>query len=175
MQQIIEATHFAAQKHTRQRRKDTHRSPYINHPVAVANVLSSEAGIDDAVAIVAALLHDTLEDTDTEDSEIADRFGEDVLIVVKEVTDDKRLPKKERKRLQIEHAATISLRARYVKLADKICNLRDMASCPPDDWTMKRRVEYFDWCKAVIDAIPWANDTLERLFREAYARRPEVQ
>ena len=127
---------FAADKHKNQRRKDADASPYINHPIALANLLLNEAGVEDQRVLIAAILHDTIEDTDTTEQELVKHFGKDVADIVLEVTDDKALPKAERKRLQIEHAAHISRRAKLVKLADKICNLRDITASPPAGWSI---------------------------------------
>jgi len=140
---ILKAASFAAVKHRDQRRKDAAASPYINHPLELARVLADVGGVTDAATLCAALLHDTIEDTDTTRDELARQFGEEVAALVAEVTDDKSLPKAERKRLQVEHAATISDKAKRVKLADKICNLRDVATSPPSDWSLERRREYF--------------------------------
>ena len=169
---LIDALAFAAYKHRRQRRKDPEASPYINHPIALAHVLAAEAGITNAKVLAAAILHDTIEDTETTYEELRERFGRTVAGVVREVTDDKTLSKAERKRLQIEHAEHLSHRARLVKLADKISNLRDIAGSPPHDWPLQRRREYFDWAKAVVDRIRRTNRKLERAFDEAYAGRP---
>ena len=173
VRQCLRAATFAAFKHRDQRRKDQSASPYINHPLAVANVLANEVeGIADDVAITAALLHDTLEDTTTSRQEIEQMFGSDVLQIVLEVTDDKTLPKADRKRLQVTHAGSLSASAKLVKLADKICNLRDMANSPPHDWPLDRRVAYFDWCKEVVDQLRGIHTGLEALFDCAYAMRP---
>jgi guanosine-3',5'-bis(diphosphate) 3'-pyrophosphohydrolase len=169
---LVDAIAFAADKHRRQRRKDAEASPYINHPIALARVLTVEAGLSDSILLAAAVLHDTLEDTETSYEELRERFGANVASVVLEVSDDKTLPKEERKRLQIEHAAHISRRAKLVKLADKICNVRDVASSPPHGWPLERRREYFDWAKAVVDRMRGTQRKLERLFDEAYSRRP---
>jgi GTP diphosphokinase / guanosine-3',5'-bis(diphosphate) 3'-diphosphatase len=169
---LVDAIAFAAEKHRRQRRKDAEASPYINHPIALARVLAVEAGLTDPVLLSAAVLHDTLEDTETTYEELAARFGAKVASVVREVTDDKTLDKAERKRLQIEHAAGISRRAKLVKLADKICNVRDVAASPPHGWPLERRREYFDWAKAVVERMRGTQRKLERLFDEAYTRRP---
>ena len=169
---LIDAIAFAADKHRLQRRKDAEASPYINHPIAVARVLSVEAGLSDPILLAAAVLHDTLEDTETTYEELRERFGTAVASAVLEVTDDKTLDKSERKRLQIEHAAGISRRAKLVKLADKICNVRDVASSPPHGWPLERRREYFDWAKAVVDRMRGTQRKLERLFDEAYVLRP---
>lgn len=168
---VIAAIAFAAQKHRDQRRKDALYSPYINHPIALANVLANEVGIDDERVLIAAILHDTIEDTETSEQELVREFGQEIAGIVMEVTDDKALPKAERKRLQVEHAATISRRAKLVKLADKICNLRDIASSPPADWSVERKREYFDWAKAVVDGLRGVHPALEHIFDEAYRAR----
>lgn len=169
---LLAAIAFAALKHRDQRRKDAAASPYINHPIALANVLANEGGIDDERVLIAAILHDTIEDTETTELELVREFGQEIAGIVMEVTDDKALPKAERKRLQVEHAATISRRAKLVKLADKICNLRDIASSPPADWTLARKQEYFDWGKAVVDGLRGVHPALEHIFDEAYKARP---
>jgi len=169
---LVDALAFAAYKHRRQRRKDPEASPYINHPIALAHVLSSEAGISNAKVLAAAILHDTIEDTETTYEELRERFGRTIAGVVREVSDDKTLSRADRKRLQIEHAEHLSRRARLVKLADKISNVRDIAANPPHDWPLQRRREYFDWAKAVVDRIRGTNKRLARAFDEAYAGRP---
>jgi GTP diphosphokinase / guanosine-3',5'-bis(diphosphate) 3'-diphosphatase len=168
---VLAASAFAAHKHRDQRRKGAEASPYINHPIAVANVLANEASITDPTILAAALLHDTIEDTDTTPNELESEFGHEVAAIVVEVTDDKSLPKMERKRLQIEHAATLSKHAKLVKLADKICNVRDMSQSPPVDWSPERKAEYFTWAKQVVDPMRGVSPTLEYLFDEALAHR----
>lgn len=170
---LLAAIAFAAQKHRDQRRKDESASPYINHPIALANFLANEGGIDDERVLIAAILHDTIEDTETSEQELVREFGQEIASIVLEVTDDKSLPKDERKRLQIEHAASLSRRAKLVKLADKVCNLRDIAETPPADWTLERRQAYFDWAKAVVDRLRGANPSLEHIFDETYKLRPQ--
>lgn len=169
---IIRATAFAAEKHRKQRRKDAEASPYINHPIALVDVLVNEAAVEDTIVLTAALLHDTIEDTATTAAELEVVFGPETAGVVLEVTDDKTLPKAERKRAQVEHAAGLSQAAKLVKLADKICNLRDMNAAPPAGWPLERRREYFDWAKQVIDGLRGAHAQLEALFDAEYARRP---
>ncbi|MBR8067431.1 bifunctional (p)ppGpp synthetase/guanosine-3',5'-bis(diphosphate) 3'-pyrophosphohydrolase [Burkholderia ambifaria] len=172
MNKLVAAIAFAADKHRNQRRKDDEASPYINHPIALADVLANEAGIEDERVIVAAVLHDTIEDTETTEQELLRLFGKDVADIVMEVTDDKSLPKEERKRLQVEHAATISRRAKLVKLADKICNLRDITRHPPADWPLERKQAYFDWAKSVVDRMRGVHPGLEGIFDAAYDARP---
>ena len=169
---LLSAIAFAADKHRDQRRKDASASPYINHPIALANVLANEAGIEDERVLIAAILHDTIEDTETTEQELARLFGQEITAIVLEVTDDKALPKAERKRLQIEHAPDISRRAKLVKLADKICNLRDIATTQPVDWSVERKREYFDWAKSVVDGLRGVNPGLEHIFDEAYKAKP---
>jgi len=169
---ILRAASFAAHKHRNQRRKDVDASPYINHPLGLARVLAEEGGITDPATICAALLHDTIEDTDTTQEELESEFGAEIRALVQEVTDDKSLPKVERKRAQVEHAAHISDKAKRVKLADKICNLRDVASTPPVNWPLDRRREYFDWAKSVIDNLRGVDTRLEGVFDAVYQLRP---
>lgn len=169
---VLDALAFAADKHRHQRRKDREASPYINHPIDLAHILVNEANVDDPLVLVAAVLHDTVEDTATTEEEIAARFGPEISGIVAEVTDDKRLPKEERKRRQVEHSPRASFRAQQVKLADKISNLRDLASRPPATWDLSRKRQYFDWCKAVVDGLRGRHATLEALFDAAYEARP---
>ena len=169
---LLKALAFAAHKHRDQRRKDAEASPYINHPIALAEVLAGEGGITDLEVLAAALLHDTIEDTATTPEELRQHFGERIAGMVAEVTDDKDLPKAERKRLQIEHAAGISPGAKLVKLADKICNLRDVADRPPAKWDLARRREYFDWAKRVIEGLRGSHLALEAAFDRAYRLKP---
>lgn len=168
---LMKALAFAAHKHRDQRRKDVLASPYINHPIALANILCNEGQVNDVEAICGALLHDTLEDTETTPEELEAEFGPRIRHIVEEVTDPD-LPRAERKRLQIEHAAHISDQAKLVKLADKIANLRDVADNPPPDWSLTRRQEYFDWAKAVIDRLRGTHPRLEAVFDATYTKRP---
>jgi guanosine-3',5'-bis(diphosphate) 3'-pyrophosphohydrolase len=173
---LLKALAFAAHKHRDQRRKDADASPYINHPISLADVLVNEGGVSDVEVICAALLHDTVEDTATTHAELVDAFGARVARIVAEVTDDKQLAKAERKRLQVVRAPHISPEAKLVKLADKIANLRDVAQRPPAGWDLARRREYFDWAKQVIDGLRGAGGEemrrLEAAFDAAYERRP---
>jgi len=169
---LLKATEFAAHKHRDQRRKDADASPYINHPIALANVLCNEGGITDPVILAAALLHDTLEDTETDYEELRGQFGEDIADVVVEVTDTKWLSKEARKRLQVSKASHSSARARAVKIADKICNLRDILGSPPKDWSLPRKQKYFDWAKQVVDGVRGAYPELEQRFDALYRQRP---
>ena len=147
---VLEAAAFAADRHRMQRRKDAEASPYINHPLALAHLLASKAEITDPVVLASALLHDTVEDTETSLEELREAFGAEIAATVAEVTDDKNLPKEERKRLQVVKAASKSDAAKLVKLADKTCNLRDIAVAPPADWSVERRRKYFDWAREVV-------------------------
>jgi len=169
---VLRAVQFAAWKHRTQKRKDEAQSPYILHPVALAEVLRTEGGVRDPVVIASALLHDTLEDTETTTEELRGAFGAQIASIVEEVTDVKWIGKKSRKRLQVARAGRSSQRAKLVKLADKICNLRDIIANPPKGWSVERKREYFDWAKSVIDRVRGANPRLERRFDQLYARRP---
>ena len=173
---LFKSLAYAAHKHRDQRRKDRAGSTYINHPIALAKVLVTNGRVTDVTVLCAALLHDTLEDTATTRRELRRSFGPRIAAIVAEVTDNKRLKKATRKRLQIERAARVSHAAKLVKLADKICNLRDVVRRPPARWDLRRRREYFDWAKRVIDRLRGAPDVsmrkLESAFDAAYARKP---
>jgi guanosine-3',5'-bis(diphosphate) 3'-pyrophosphohydrolase len=163
---LLAAAGFAAVRHRDQRRKGASKTPYINHPIEVARELS-DSGVADLDVLVAALLHDTVEDTGTSPSEIEERFGRPVRLLVAEVTDDKSLGKQERKRLQIEHAPKLSRGAKLIKLGDKISNVREVAIDPPVDWSAARTREYLDWAEAVVAGLRGTSTALERRFDEA--------
>ena len=165
---VIKAASFAADKHRKQRRKDADASPHMNHPIALADLLANQGGVSDPGVLCAALLHDTIEDTDTTPEELRAAFGDEIADVVLEVTDDKTLAKKLRKQLQIEHARHASPRAKLVKLADKICNLRDLAATPPADWSAQRKADYFDWAREVVAGLRGSHAELEALFDDAW-------
>jgi guanosine-3',5'-bis(diphosphate) 3'-pyrophosphohydrolase len=169
---VLAASAFAAHKHRDQRRKGADASPYINHPIAVANVLANEGGITDPTILAAALLHDTIEDTATTPEELEAEFGPDIAAIVIEVTDDKSLVPAVRKQLQIDHAATLSEQAKLVKLADKISTLRDIIQTPPVNWSLERKAEYFTWANQVVDAMRGVSPVLESLFDKEFVRRP---
>jgi guanosine-3',5'-bis(diphosphate) 3'-pyrophosphohydrolase len=171
---LIKALSFAARKHRTQVRKGAEPIPYINHPIAVAELMVRTGNIRDVETIAAALLHDTIEDTKTTFEELEAEFGAAIAKLVAEVSDDKNLKKLERKRLQEEHASSLSPRARVVKLADKTCNLRDIIQDPPAGWELERKQEYFDWAKRVVDRMgAGINAELEKAFVEAFAARPK--
>jgi guanosine-3',5'-bis(diphosphate) 3'-pyrophosphohydrolase len=168
---LVKAMSFAAHKHKHQRRKGKEASPYINHPIGLAEVLVNVGNVTDINAICAALLHDTVEDTNTTREELTETFGAKITGIVMEVTDDKSLSKAERKQAQIDHARHLSNEARAVKLADKICNLGDVAKSPPD-WSLARRQQYFDWARKVIDGLRGEWCELEAEFDRCYRLRP---
>ena len=170
---ILRAVSFAATKHKEQRRKDD-VTPYINHPIAVAEILVTIGGVDDVATIAGAILHDTIEDTETTGAELEAHFGREVRGIVEEVTDDKNLPKAVRKQLQIEHAPHKSHAAKCVKLADKIANLTDIIEHPPTGWSGKRKKQYVEWAAQVVAGLRGVNAPLEAQFDRLYAqaRRP---
>jgi guanosine-3',5'-bis(diphosphate) 3'-pyrophosphohydrolase len=171
METVLKAAAFAAEKHRNQRRKDAEASPYINHPIQLAHILV-QADIEDPVVLAAALLHDTIEDTNTTFEELEIVFGFEVANIVGECSDDKKLGKLERKQAQIDHAAKISHKARLVKIADKIANVNDMNDAPPAGWSLERKREYFDWAKQVVDRMRGTHAGLEARFDGEFAKRP---
>jgi len=166
MNRLLAAARFAAEKHTVPRRKNAEASPYINHPIEVAEHLANVGGVTDEEVLIAALLHDTVEDTATTREEICAQFGERVAALVMECTDDKRLDKAERKRLQIVNAPHKSPGAKLIKIADKTCNLRSILADPPDGWSMERQRVYFEWAAAVVAGLTGENPALDAAVRD---------
>jgi guanosine-3',5'-bis(diphosphate) 3'-pyrophosphohydrolase len=164
MSTVLSAVKFAADKHREQRRKSAGDVPYINHPIEVAQILATVAGVKETETLVAALLHDTIEDTDTSAGEISSQFGERVLGLVMECTDDKGLPKQERKDLQVQNAPHKSPQAKLIKIADKISNVNDIANAPPTGWSLERCNEYLDWSNRVVDGLRGGCPALDKLY-----------
>jgi GTP diphosphokinase / guanosine-3',5'-bis(diphosphate) 3'-diphosphatase len=164
LSKLLQAISFSAKKHRYQRRKGGDAEPYINHPLEVANLLAGIGNVTDYEILMAAVLHDTVEDTKTSPEELTELFGENVCRMVLEVTDDKSLPKERRKELQIEHAPHLSLGAKHVKLGDKISNITDVLNNPPHDWSEERKKEYIEWAKKVVAGLRGVNQDLEDHF-----------
>ncbi len=165
---VVRAAYFAAEKHKDQRRRDVDATPYINHPLELASILIDEGGIDDAITICAALLHDTIEDTNTTHEELSNLFGKEIADIVAEVSDDKSLDPSTRKRLEKEHAPHLSHRAKLVKIADKTANIRDIATMPPVGWTVERKREYFEFAKVIATGAQDASPQLFGVFMKDY-------
>jgi len=171
---FITALDFAAQKHKFQKRKGEAAIPYINHPIKVAKILSEVGLVNDEHTLMAALLHDTIEDTDATIEELVFLIGKKVRSIVMEVTDDKTMAWSERKSYQIIKAPNLSKEAKLVKLADKIANITDIVNEPPD-WSAERKRTYLVWAKKVVDALGGnVNAYLEERFVEQYHMGMEV-
>ncbi len=166
---LARAADYAARQHVSQRRKGERSEPYVNHLTEVTDLLASATDGRDAVLLAAGMLHDTLEDTDATYEDLEQRFGPEVAALVAEVTDDKSLPKEERKRLQIAKTPAKSVRARMLKLADKTSNLRALVSTPPAGWTEVRLADYVVWAAEVVKSCRGLNATLEAAFDAAHA------
>ena len=172
--QLLRALDFAARKHRDQRRKGNHQAPYINHPIEVATLLATVAGVEDTAVLQAAILHDTIEDTDATPEEIERAFGADVRALVLEMTDDMSMPSFLRKQRQVEHAPALTQRARLIKIADKIANVGDIARHPPPDWSVDRRRKYFAWTAQVVGQIRGSNAALEACYDEVLRQAEEI-
>ena len=172
---ILSAAHYAAEKHSSQRRKGAAGEPYVNHLIEVAQLVSSAISEPDPNLVIAALLHDTVEDAGVTREELEQRFGSDVANLVMEVTDDKSLPKVERKRLQIVNAPKKSVRAQVIKIADKIANMRSILASPPTHWDLDRKLRYFEWARQVIDGLSSPNPQLKAEFEKVYQRIDELR
>jgi guanosine-3',5'-bis(diphosphate) 3'-pyrophosphohydrolase len=161
---VLRALHFAAERHRDQRRKGSDHAPYVNHLIDVLDLLWRVGGVRDAQVLAAGLLHDVLEDTPTTPVELTECFGQAVYSLVREVTDDKRLPPAQRKQQQVEHAAQLSSGAKWIKLADKISNVRDVNEHPPEGWPAERCRAYRAWSAQVVEQLRGANPALEAEF-----------
>jgi (p)ppGpp synthase/HD superfamily hydrolase len=164
---VLRAADAAARWHVHQRRKGAAEEPYINHLLEVATLVAEATNGKDPDLVVAALLHDAIEDQEVPRSIIAKEFGEDVACLVEEVTDDKTVDKQERKRLQVANAAKKSERAKVLKLADKTSNLRAIAGSPAAGWSVKRRLDYVNWARAVVAGLKGVSPWLEGEFEAA--------
>jgi guanosine-3',5'-bis(diphosphate) 3'-pyrophosphohydrolase len=171
---LLRATAFAADRHRKQRRKDEAKTPYINHPIEVASILANVGGVEDVTVLVAALLHDTVEDTGTKPEELRTEFGRQVCGLVVALSDDKSLHKATRKRLQVEHAAHLPPAAKLIKLADKITNVGEVADRPATGWSLERRGEYLDWAERVAAGCRGVNKALEAKFDHELRRARRV-
>ena len=167
---VLRAADLAARWHVHQRRKGAADEPYITHLIEVANIVTQATNGSEANVTIAALLHDAIEDQDVKAETIAKEFGQHVADIVLEVTDDKTLPKAERKRLQLEHAPHKSREAKLVKLADKISNVRAIADSPAPDWTVERRLEYVQWARDAVARLRGTSPSLKSQFDEVVAR-----
>jgi GTP diphosphokinase / guanosine-3',5'-bis(diphosphate) 3'-diphosphatase len=168
MRRILAAARFAAEKHAQQKRKGAMGEPYFNHLLEVAELIAASSDDVDVELMMAAFLHDTVEDTGVTLQELEERFGKDVASLVSEVTDDKSLPKETRKTLQVQNAHKKSKRAQAIKLADKISNLRAILASPPVGWSLERRREYFEWARQVVSGLTDANPFLKAEFDKTY-------
>lgn len=173
LQVIFDALAYASKMHSAQRRKDNRDTPYINHPIDVARLLITEGGITDSSVIAAAILHDTIEDTEATVEDIERMFGKKILGFVLECTDDKSLPKAERKRLQVVNGPHKSQEAKCIKLCDKISNVRDIGEYPPVLWSKERLIEYLDWTMEVVNGLRGANQALEELYDKTVEKSRE--
>ena len=170
VERILGAARFAAEKHAGQKRKGRAGEPYINHLIEVAELVVAASPLLDANLVMAAFLHDTIEDTGVSAQELEQRFGSDVASLVLEATDDKSLPQERRKALQVENARHKSPRAQVLKLADKISNLRSLLASPPADWSPERKLEYGEWARQVVSGFTSPNPLLLAEFEKAYAQ-----
>lgn len=164
---ILDAALFSAKKHEHQTRYDSAATPYIIHPVTVAYSILTIGQVSTPEILIAALLHDTVEDTGTTFKEIRQKFGATVEGYVKEVTDDRTLSKEKRKELQLEHAPHKSEGAALIKLADKLYNVTDVHHNPAIGWTKERRDQYVTWASQVVNQLPTANKNLKNAMDEA--------
>jgi hypothetical protein len=163
VRRLTKALAFAAEAHRNHRRKGASQEPYINHLIEVVDLVASVEDADVEV-LIAALLHDVLEDTGTGYDELAAAFGERVARIVQENSDDMTLPKAERRRARLAGIGKKSREARLVKFADVNSNLRAIAISPPAGWPNDRRFGYLESCRNLVDAGRGSSAEIERIF-----------
>lgn len=161
---FIDALKFASEKHIHQRKKGCDSLPYINHPIQVAHLLIHAGETDDEL-LIAAILHDILEDTETTEQELLSIFGSRVTNMVVELTDDISISYDDRKRMQIKKAPNLSADAKKIKIADKIANIQDLLRYE-FTWSHRRKQQYLDWSRKVILACRGISPQLEQQFDE---------
>jgi guanosine-3',5'-bis(diphosphate) 3'-pyrophosphohydrolase len=171
---VWRAADAAARWHVHQRRKGAANEPYINHLLEVSNLVTQATDGSEPNVVIAALLHDAIEDQGITPEAIASEFGQRVADIILEVTDNKSLPKAERKRRQVESAPHKSREAKLIKLADKISNVRAIANSPAPDWSIERRLEYVKWAKDVVAGLRGTSLWLERQFDEVIEQAQNV-
>lgn len=164
---VLQALHFASTRHHDQRWKGT-ALPYHHHLIGVLDLLSRVGGISDATTLVAAALHDVVEDTKTTREELATHFGQAVASIVEELTDAPDLSESARRSAQVAKAGSMSPAAQVIKLADKLANIRDVLHYSPQ-WTAEERRAYIGWGAAVVDALRGINPPLEAAFDQLLA------
>ena len=171
---ITRALRFAAERHSSQRRKGQAKEPYVNHLAEVSELVADATEGKDVNLIAAALLHDTIEDTETSSDELVATFNNDIAQLVADVTDDKSLPKQDRKHLQVVNSRAQNMRVKLLKLADKTSNLRSLANSPPENWNTERKQAYIDWAIKVAAGLKGVNPWLEERFDEALRRAQQA-
>ena len=171
---ITRALHFAAERHSNHRRKGQAQEPYVNHLAEVSELVADATEGKDVNLIAAALLHDTIEDTETSSDELVATFNNDIAQLLADVTDDKSLPKQDRKYLQVVNSRAQNMRVKLLKLADKTSNLRSLANSPPENWNTEQKQAYIDWAIKVAAGLKGVNPWLEGRFDEALRRAQQT-
>lgn len=165
---VVRAAYFAGEKHRLQRRSDIEQTPYINHPLELAHILTEEGDIYCMDTICASLLHDTLEDTETSPEELNKHFGEIITSIVIEVSNDMTLNSQQRREYELRKVASLSNKAKLVKIADKLANIRDVSTMPPAGWTREKKQNYFDFALEIVDQVKDASPRLHQIFLRDY-------
>jgi (p)ppGpp synthase/HD superfamily hydrolase len=159
-QLIAEATLFAAKAHFGQTRNQNNQIPYIVHPLRVSYLLWNEGNINNAHLLVAALLHDVLEDTEVSRQEIFNKFGSSILTLVEELT-DKPKPTAQEEALS---ALKMSKEAKTIKLADRTHNLRDLIDHPPKIWDFEKVSGFLNRSKILFENLRNTHPVLEKCY-----------
>ncbi len=163
---VLDAVAFSAEKHKLQVKSNAKKTPYIIHPIEVADLALKVGQVYDKDVLVAALLHDVLDGTTATEKEISDHYGKTVASYVQEMTSPKDLSLKEQKKEQIKAAFHQTPNVAIIKLSDKLSNLGTLAKNPPSNWSRDRIDQYFQWAQSVIENLPESNQPLKKQVKQ---------
>jgi guanosine-3',5'-bis(diphosphate) 3'-pyrophosphohydrolase len=166
---VLDAVAFSAEKHKLQVKSNAKKTPYIIHPLEVADHVARIGGVYDKDVLIAALLHDVLDDTATTEKEISNLYGNNVASYVVEMTTTKGISLKEQKKEQIRSAFHQTPSVAIIKLSDKLSNLETLAKNPPSNWSRDRIDQYFQWAQSVIENLPESNLPLKKQVKQVIA------
>lgn len=170
---LLEALRCAADWHRNDRRKGPAAAPYINHPIVVAEQLAAQGLGEDVELLMAAVLHDVIEDTEATFEEVSRAFGSRVANIVQEVSDDKSLEKEVRRKRVVDTIGGKSREARLIKLSDLVANVHDIVDHPPQ-WSLERKLNYLGWAERVAAAVAGTHAGLEAQLVEKIAATRRV-
>jgi len=172
---VLGAAIFATEKHKSQVRSNEKKTPYIIHPIEVADLVMKIGHVYDKDVLITALLHDVMDDTQTTYEQITSLYGTKVSSYLEEMTSKQGLSLKEQKKQQIMQAFRQNPSVAIIKLSDKLSNLKTLATSPPPSWSRDRIDQYFQWAQTVIENLPESNQLLKKAVKNVISDYWEKQ